>query len=297
MNSSVDRIAKDIARDIEFELERLGFLFRIFVRAKSENSIERKMEFKKYRETGKLMQDVIGVRITMYFTDDVPIVCNILKSKYKFVDETVDAPEETVFKPSRINLVFRLDDTRSSEFVEIVTSKYTCIDNTFEIQIRTVLSEGWHEVDHDLRYKCDEDWIGASDIARTFNGVYASLTTSDWSILTIFEQLAYRHYKNGNISAMLRSKFRLRFREIALDTILINTLEHDLVLRKRLFRVERSELINRIFNDMIRVPLTMSNLVFIINIYFLYDSRLFELTPEFILGAMSRDLAVQLYEQ
>ena len=25
------------------------------------------------------------------------------------------------------------------------------IDNTYEIQLRTVLSEGWHEVEHDLR--------------------------------------------------------------------------------------------------------------------------------------------------
>ncbi|MBK7959276.1 MAG: hypothetical protein IPK03_14995 [Bacteroidetes bacterium] len=27
------------------------------------------------------------------------------------------------------------------------------VDSTFEVQLRTILSEGWHEIDHDLRYK------------------------------------------------------------------------------------------------------------------------------------------------
>nr|WP_255419996.1 MULTISPECIES: hypothetical protein [Parabacteroides] len=27
------------------------------------------------------------------------------------------------------------------------------IDSTFKIQVRTTLSEGWHEIEHNMRYK------------------------------------------------------------------------------------------------------------------------------------------------
>lgn len=32
------------------------------------------------------------------------------------------------------------------------------IDDTFEIQIKTMFFEGWHEIEHDMRYKGEELW-------------------------------------------------------------------------------------------------------------------------------------------
>ena len=45
------------------------------------------------------------------------------------------------------------------------------IEPTFKIQIRTVFSEGWHEVEHDLRYKCKDDWEGCELYSHTLNGI------------------------------------------------------------------------------------------------------------------------------
>lgn len=69
------------------------------------------------------------------------------------------------------------------------------IDETYEIQIRTILSEGWHEVEHDLRYKCKEEWNNFQEESRLLNGIYATLESSEWAMLTLFEKLSYSQYK------------------------------------------------------------------------------------------------------
>jgi ppGpp synthetase/RelA/SpoT-type nucleotidyltranferase len=284
MNQSIERLARDICNDIEIELQRSGIFFRIFVRAKTEDSIKKKLKLNNYASspTNKLMQDVIGIRITLYFEDDLPIVYNALKRKSGYIDETIDEPEVHVFKPTRINLIFRMNETQSEEITDIVVRKFTYIDTTFEIQLRTVLSEGWHEVEHDLRYKCKDDWVDHSDISHIFNGVYASLVTSDWSILSIFEKLAYRHYRGKNWPALLRNKFRLRFKEGDLDLPLLSILNNDNALTKDLYKIDRNDLMQRIFNDGIRIPLTLSNLIFILNAYYFKNSSITNLAPEFI---------------
>lgn len=286
MNSSLDRLARDIGKEIEYELDRVGVFYRIFARAKSQESIEKKLLFKKYESSfeNKLMQDIIGIRITLYFNDDIPLVYQTLKLKLNFLSETIDEEEATIFKPIRTNLIFRLDDKKIEEVKEMFVLKYKYIDTTYEIQLRTVLSEGWHEVDHDLRYKCQDDWSKSSDIARTFNGVYASLVTNDWAIMTVFEQLAYRHYKDQNWSAMIRNKFRLRFKNDKLDSKLIIILNQNLELSKTIYKIDRSDFLKKLFIDGVRIPLTLSNLIYVLNIYYLKNEDIKNITPEFLLS-------------
>jgi putative GTP pyrophosphokinase len=284
MNPSLDRLARDVSQEIDEELQRSGILYRIFSRSKTTSSIEKKLAFKNYQNTNKLMQDILGVRIAVYFADDLPIIYHILRSKPNYVDEMIDEPEETVFKPSRVNLIFRMNPEKAQEIIDSVVRKYTFVDTTYEVQLRTVLSEGWHEVEHDLRYKCPDDWNGNSDLARTFNGVYASLVTNDWSILAIFEQLAYRNYKARNWTAMLRNRFRLRFTDERVREEIVSLLNSDLDLAKSIFRIDRGDLLRKIITDGVRVPLSLSNLVFVINAYYIKDSRLKKLTPEILIG-------------
>jgi ppGpp synthetase/RelA/SpoT-type nucleotidyltranferase len=57
-------------------------------------------------------------------------------------------------------MICRMPDYETGVFEEIKPNnpQYDLVDNTFEIQFRTTLSEGWHEVDHLMRYKCKPDW-------------------------------------------------------------------------------------------------------------------------------------------
>lgn len=284
MNLGLDRLARDISFKIEDELQRSGIFFRIFARVKSVESIEKKLASKDYKNSveNKKMQDLIGIRITVYFADDLPIVYEAIKKQFSFIDETVDVRSVNKFEPQKVNLIFKMTEEEAKEVIALAISNYIYIDTTYEVQLRTVLSEGWHEVEHDLRYKCEKDWSNHSDISHIFNGVYASLVTSDWTIMAIFEKLAYSHFKTNNWNAMLRNKFRLRFNETQLDDRIIKILDKDQSLSKELFKADRSLILNNIFNDGIRIPLTLTNLTHIINAYYLQDSQLISIAPDYI---------------
>ena len=47
------------------------------------------------------MQDLLALRITLYFTDDVEIVHNYLRSQSDFDSESVDEAEVDRFCPKR----------------------------------------------------------------------------------------------------------------------------------------------------------------------------------------------------
>lgn len=287
MNPSLDRLARDICSEIEEELERCGLFYRIFHRAKTGNSIRNKIITKNYKDSpdGKLLQDIIGIRIAMYFEDDINIVMEFLKKLPSYIDDSIDPINISVFKPTRINLIFRLSEDQSQELWDNNIDQFEYIDNTFEVQLRTVLSEGWHEVEHDLRYKCQSDWDNHADLSHILNGIYASLVTSDWSILSIFENLSFSHYKSKNWSAMMRNKFRLRFSESELDKNIEKVINDNKDISKQLFKsVDREDLLKKMLNDRIRVPLTLSNLVFIINAYYLNSETLKNMAPSYILN-------------
>ncbi|MEQ8470372.1 MAG: RelA/SpoT domain-containing protein [Marinoscillum sp.] len=286
MNYNLERLAAEISNLVEEELIKMGLLYRLFYRAKSTHSIEKKQEIKKYSASikDKKMQDLVGIRVALYFADDVEIVRETLKRKFEFVDETVDISLTTEFKPTRINLIFRFGEYHTNEINDTAKATYPFIDNTFEIQLRTVLSEGWHEVDHDLRYKCQEDWHEHKDLERTFNGVFAGLETSDWSTLMIFEKLSHRHYKSKSWQAMLRTKFRLRLDGGSLDTQIAELLNKDNNLAKKLYRIDRDIFLKELVLRNLKIPFTLSNLIYACNCMFIGDKKLYDLTPKAFLG-------------
>lgn len=285
MNTNLDRLAREIGNSIEEELLNCGIFFRLFYRAKTEDSITNKLKLKNYANSvdNKLMQDCIGVRITTYFDDDLEIIYNILKEKRSFISETRDEKKISVFEPERINLIFRLNEDHSKELNDLIIQNFTYVDTTYEIQLRTVLSEGWHEVEHDLRYKCKSDWDKYPDISHIFNGIYASLVTSDWSILSIFENLSYKHFKSKNWSALMRNKFRLRFGQENLNDNIIEIIDSDNDLAKELFKIDRNEFIQKFINKKIRIPITLNNIFFVLNAFYLKRENIKKITPEFIL--------------
>lgn len=262
----------NLIKEVEGCISKLGVMFRIFYREKTKHSLLKKID----KEPGKYcaekkIQDLIGIRIALYFVDDIAVARKALEEKFDYVevDSQVDQPDSEVFKAVRCNLIFRLPDhfdfsnTLDEDHAEIV-------DNTFEVQLRTILSEGWHEIDHDLRYKRKDDWIGLNQENRALNGVYATLETSEWTLLKLFEELAYTHYKKRNVAAMLNNKFRMRLKESTLDGPLIKYIEDTPELIKRIYRFDRIRILERLSARPYR-PISISNLIFLMNLESLQD--------------------------
>lgn len=93
-NGNELRIIQSLQKDIEDELNRIGLLYRFFSRTKSESSIIKKYEKEpnKYSEDGKKIQDLFGVRIILYFPDDLFIAQKTLEKLFEIESKTVDEP-------------------------------------------------------------------------------------------------------------------------------------------------------------------------------------------------------------
>lgn len=274
-------VITEIKKSIESKLNRCGLFYRLFARPKTSQSVLDKIDKKGYTTDGKKLQDLIGFRIVLYFKDDINLCVSIIRQDFNVLDEVRDPEEEDSFKPIRLNIVCKLPQNLVSQF-ESAIWEYP-IDQTFEIQIRTIFSEGWHEVEHDLRYKNQVEWVGHDDLSRSLNGIYATLETCDWAIINLFQSKAYMHYKNKEWEAMLRNQLRIRFDHKQLGSEIITILNSKPETAKNLFRVDRQFLLQILSDDgKLPLPLTMDNVLFVINGFFMKDDDLLCMTPDYI---------------
>ena len=265
--SQFQQTAEYLRREIESHLFSAGLLCRVFGRGKSETSLTSKIEKGggRYRVGEKLIQDAIGIRVVLYFTEDIQIVRRILDSKYEIdkLSTTIDLPSDDTFSVSRYNLIYRLSRQYAEEISRPIRSKP--IDSSFEVQIRTVLSEGWHEVEHDLRYKCKSHWEGHQDLSRALNGVVATLETSEWTMKKLFDELAYRNYKSRNWSAMLHTKLRMRVSSPSLSADLACFFDQNPEIAKLYFRIDRNKIIQSLVKAGNVLPVNLNNIAFLWN--------------------------------
>jgi ppGpp synthetase/RelA/SpoT-type nucleotidyltranferase len=279
--ATLEEIKDCILNDLSRRMTQSGIMFRIFGRAKSVRSLEHKMQIKgdKYRAGAKI-QDMIGVRIVLYFSEDVEAM-EIFLCNDDLVDRSVDNLDVSTFRPQRLNLVKKIPEKYLEDFHAALPKEYApYLDDTYEIQIRTVFSEGWHEVEHDLRYKCEEDWEGCDFFSRQLNGVIATLETAQWSMGAIFHEMAQKNLVNGNYHAMLRNKLLLRFADDDLSEPLKKYLDaHDDIARQ-LYQTDRLVFLMALLNHDAPIPLRYDNAVFLINRIDIMDEGVKELESE-----------------
>ncbi|OUS17938.1 hypothetical protein A9Q88_01820 [Gammaproteobacteria bacterium 50_400_T64] len=284
MNSEGAR--KIIVERISWQLNSVGLMFRIFSRTKSDPSIKKKLSSNDAYGKTKKLQDLIGIRVVLYFNDDIETVRKIISSKYseRSNDVSIDEVKNDEFKALRYNIVYSLDD-ECKDILRLGDSDNK-IDSTFELQIRTIFSEGWHEIEHDLRYKCKSDWEGFDEQSRRLNGVYASLETNEWTMIKIFEELAYSHYKNSDWPAMFRQKFRLKFIDTGIDEKIMNIFS-DVSVVKKFFRLDRNVLIMDMIKKEFYYPVNLNNIIYFCNITRVKDKNIMDITPKLMIEEMS----------
>ncbi len=277
-------IERNLREHIESHLKSMGLMFKIFSRIKDLDSIKEKVERKNYKENGRKITDIIGFRVTLYFEDDVSFAFKYFKEKFEVFDDKYDPTPPTVFEPIRKNLTCYMDKEYTKILSEVCSGTYdsvisSFISNTYEIQFRTTLSEGWHEVEHNMRYKCKDEWVGLDHEGRMLNGIYAALESHDHFLLKLFEDLSYSHYKNCNWEAMIRNKFRLRFQLKSLNEEIGKILSENQALARKLFKIRRPDLLEKVCYVGMKMPMTIDGLVYLCNHLFLKDEKLFTITP------------------
>lgn len=279
MKYGAETASKNIQEKIEDVLSQMGVMYRIFGRVKDENSLFKKLDSDEKYGVSKRLQDFIGIRIVLYFSDDINVVHHALSSIFseREKDQSIDDMNDSTFMPIRYNLIYDIPREMGYEIPLKFEGK---VDLTFELQIRTVLSEGWHEVEHDLRYKCLDDWSDFPNESRKLNGVYASLETNEWTMIKIFDEIAYGHYKSRNWEAMLRQKLRLRLTDHNLDQEISDILSNVPEVAKKFYRLDRALLMRCLNEHGYGYPVNLNNMVYFSNLFYVGNEEILKITPE-----------------
>ena len=275
-------IANKLESQMFQHLNQCGLMFRLFSRVKTISSLHHKMQIKgeNYKTGKSLIQDMIGLRIVLYFQDDVDVLA-FFYSCGEVVNSSIDEFDSSTFRPQRLNLTCNLPAELVDDFRKALPEEYaTYIDATYEIQIRTIFSEGWHEVEHDLRYKCKEDWEGCESYSRVLNGVIATLETAEWNMKSLFDQMARTNFRNKNYRAMLRNKMHLRIKGEDLSADVYEFLLRNYHVAERILDADRFVIVLTLLNHQKPIELTYDNILFLINRIEMNNEELREIEPE-----------------
>ena len=278
MENNLKQIAQSLTSDIAESLSRSGIMFRIFSRVKTESSIRHKLEVKYATKKSKI-QDMIGIRIVTYFQDDIDALA-LYYSVGDVVKKAIDEFDSSTFRPQRLNITNRIPAEMIEDFYAALPEQFRdCVEPTYEIQIRTVFSEGWHEVEHDLRYKCKEDWEDCEPYSRALNGIIATLEAAEWNMKSIFADMARQNFRHANYTAMFRNKFHLRFKSDSLSEGLSSYLSENRHLAEAALNVDRLIVVYTLLTHKADFELTFDNLLFLINRIEMMDLDLMAIEP------------------
>lgn len=153
--TSAKRFEGLLSQLLQSERMRIHFLES---RAKSVDSFAAKIARPGKSYTNPLVElpDIIGVRIVLYYLDDVIRLGELLKREFQVIEEE-SSHQPKGYLPDQfgylsMHYVVRLNNVRSK-----LPEWRECTDLHAEIQVRTVLQHAWAAVSHALQYKQEGD--------------------------------------------------------------------------------------------------------------------------------------------
>ena len=88
---------------------------------------------------------------------------------------------------------------------------------------------------------------------------------------------------------MFRHHFRMKISNFELDSKLKDIFDSDIELAKKLFKLDRSNLIEEMYKKEYSHPLTLNNIIYFSNIIFIKNEKITEITPKTFLNEFSGD--------
>lgn len=283
----INNVKMSLLNTLVTKLNNAGIYFNSTSRIKSESSLLHKLETGKYsmQEGGRKIQDIIGIRINLFYLEDMDICEKILEETFLLDNWSKTKNEENKFEAQKCNGVFRIPSKYLRNIPASVWNKP--FDQTFEVQLRTVLFEGWHEIEHEMgyKYKLGSDsketdlWTGHEDLSRVMNSIIANLELCDWSIMQIFNSIHDSQYKEKNWENAIRSKYRLRITQDPLKPELREYLDNNPDIVAQFHTVSKRELVEILLNKKYHKELTPDRVIYLINkeiVHNEYISRLLD---------------------
>ena len=111
---------------------------------------------KRYVDPIREVTDLSGIRIIVYYEEDLDIVCQLIENEFE-IDRSNSIDKRTVLRPEEfgyqsIHFVVKLSRSRCD-----LLEWHHLAGLQAEIQVRTVLQHAWAAISHKLQYKHEED--------------------------------------------------------------------------------------------------------------------------------------------
>lgn len=119
-------------------------------RCKAFSSFAKKIEQKKYADPFTEVSDFVGIRVTVYYIDDVQRVCEVIDREFTIIEQ-IDKKE--ALDVDRVGYLSVHRVVKASEIRERLSEWSKVATVPVEIQVRTLLQDAWASIDHQLRYK------------------------------------------------------------------------------------------------------------------------------------------------
>jgi len=174
----LEQAAKELEKRIKTCLEDVPRIDLICARAKSIESFVQKATRKPERYTDPLkdIQDQIGVRIVVFYLDDVQYVTEKVLGQFRHIeDQVIEQPEPERFGYEARHLICLLP-------IDIL-EEYELPIEFFELQVCTLFQHAWAQANHDLGYKAKEE------IAEEERKLMAWAAAQAWGADRIFNEL------------------------------------------------------------------------------------------------------------
>ena len=155
IRSDLENLASNLRLEIKDRLKDLERVDKISARVKSVDSFKDKAgkETKegqlKYAEPLKEIQDLIGLRIVVYYEDDFEQIKKIIEPYFNRVEKRRITPDdEAEFGYEGLHYIFFIPEHHLGSY-----RNNTIIPNFFELQIKTLFQHAWAQAGHGLGYK------------------------------------------------------------------------------------------------------------------------------------------------
>lgn len=149
---------------------------QITSRIKDRDSFVDKIKRKNYEDPLIQCTDLVGLRIIVYYLEDLNKISEIIEREFKIDFENsinkLDTLDPDRFGYLSVHYVISISETRSKETEWL---QYTNFKS--EIQIRTVLQHAWAEIEHKLLYKQTHEV--PKDLRRKLSRLIALLELAD----------------------------------------------------------------------------------------------------------------------
>ena len=178
-------LATRLQAHLESHLQGVKRIDRVTCRAKAVGSFLSKAArlvengTRKYGDPIEDIQDQIGARIVVYFSSDIEMVVDKVRSFYSAIEERrviSDSPKEFGYEGRHFVLFVPVD-----VFADNMASADR--PTVFELQVKTLFQHAWAEAEHDLGYKPD------SDLEAHDKRLLAFTAAQSWGADRIFQEL------------------------------------------------------------------------------------------------------------